>query len=185
MEKIKKYCNYIGVVGCILLFLGNFLEFASLKKTLLGASQIETIKFIDGDGIFVVICAVVALILILMKKGKWNYLTGGISAIITIYDMSNVKDKVGILGSIANVKVNYGLGFFMILVGAILVLIYAYLYKENDKEILPLTIDSLSNRKDENKVSTKEELSDYQYCGYCGTKNKKGTRFCTHCGKEQ
>lgn len=181
MEKVKKYSNYIGVIGCILLLLGNFLEFASLKKSLLGVSQIETLKFIDGDGIIVVICAIVAFALILLKKGKWNYLTAGISAIITIYDMSNVKDKVGILGSIADVKVNYGLGFFAILLGAVLVILYAYFYKDNDSEILPIMKD-LNIRKN---ILVKEDVPDYQFCGNCGTKIKKGTKFCTHCGKEQ
>jgi len=143
VDKVKKYCNYIGVVGCLLLLIGNFFTFVTVKA--LGMS--ESVKFVDGDGVFVIIAAVVAFIFIYMKKGKWNYAPAIISAAVAIYDVMDAKDAVGSVGSLIKVNVDYGIGFFMIMLGAIAVAAYAFLYKNDDKDILPLTKEALTKKK--------------------------------------
>jgi len=143
MDKVKKYCNYIGIVGCLLLLIGNFFTFVTVKA--LGMS--ETVKFVDGDGVFVIIAAIVAAVFIYMKKGKWNYAPALISAAVAIYDVMDAKDVAGSVSSLVKVNVDYGLGFFMIMLGAIAVAAYAFLYKIDDKDILPLTKEVFTKKK--------------------------------------
>ncbi len=147
MDKIKKYCNYIGIVGCLLLLLGNFFTFVTVKASVLGISQSEAVKFVDGDGAFVIVAAIVAAVFIFMKKGKWNYAPAIISAAVAIYDVADAKDVASSVGSLAKVDISYGIGFFMIMLGAIAVAAYAFLYKNDDPEILPLTKEAISKKK--------------------------------------
>lgn len=147
MEKVKKYCNYIGIIGCLLLLIGNFFTFVTVKASVLGISQSEAVKFVDGDGVFVIIAAIVAAVFIYLKKGKWNYVPALISVAVAIYDVIDAKDVAASVGSLAKVSINYGIGFFMIMLGAIAVAVYAFLYRADDKDILPLTKEALTKKK--------------------------------------
>ena len=147
MNQVKKYCNYIGIVGCLLLLIGNFFTFVTVKASVLGISQSEAVKFVDGDGIIVIIAAIVAAVFIYLKKGRWNYAPALISAAVAIYDVMDAKDAATSVGSLAKVSIHYGIGFFMIMLGAITLAIYAFLYKANDKDILPLTKEALTKKK--------------------------------------
>ncbi len=147
MEKVKKYCNYIGIIGCLLLLIGNFFTFVTVKASVLGISQSEAVKFVDGDGVFVIIAAIVAAVFIYLKKGKWNYVPALISVVVAIYDVIDAKDVAASVGSLAKVSINYGIGFFMIMLGAIAVAVYAFLYRADDKDILPLTKEALTKKK--------------------------------------
>lgn len=143
MDKVKKYCNYIGMVGCLLLLIGNFFTFVTVKA--MGMS--ESVKFVDGDGVFVIVAAIVAAVFIYLKKGKWNYAPALISAAVAIYDVMDAKDVAGSVSSLVKVNIDYGIGFFMIMLGAIAIAAYAFLYKADDKDILPLTKDALTKKK--------------------------------------
>lgn len=177
MELLKKYCNYIGIGGAILLLLGNFFEFCSINYSILGVSQREAVKFIDGDGIFVAVAAVVAFFLVYSRKGKWNLIPSCISAAIILYDISNVKDNMSTIASLANAETSYGLGFWVLLIGVAAVIMYSLLYNENDSTILPVF------KKDTNH-STNLQAEHVKYCGECGSPNEMNTKFCTNCGKK-
>lgn len=177
MELLKKYCNYIGIGGAILLLLGNFFEFCSINYSILGVSQSETVKFIDGDGVFVAIAAVVAFFLVYARKGKWNLIPSGISAAIILYDINNVKDNMSTIASLANAEIGYGLGFWVLLIGVAALILYSFLYNENDQTILSVF-------KKESNHSTNIQPEHVRYCGECGSPNGINTKFCTNCGKQ-
>ena len=143
MDKAKKYCNYIGILGCLLLLIGNLFTFVTVKA--LGMSK--SVKFLDGDGVFVIVASIVAAVFIYMKKGRWNYAPALISAAVAIYDVMDAKNVAGSVGSIVKVNVDYGIGFFLIMLGAIAVAAYAFLYKVDDKDILPLTKEAFTRKK--------------------------------------
>jgi len=143
MDKVKKYCNYIGILGCLLLLIGNLFAFVTVNA--LGMSK--SVKFVDGDGIFVIVASIVATVFIYLKKGKWNYAPALISAAVAIYDVMDAKDVAGSVGSIVKVNVDYGIGFFLIMLGAIAVATYVFLYKVDDKDILPLTKEVFTKKK--------------------------------------
>lgn len=204
MEKIRKYCNYIGVFGCLLLLLGNFLTFVTVKASVLGISHGEPVKFIDGDGVFVIVAAIIAFALIYLKKGKWNYIPAIVSLAVAFYDVADAKDAVSEIGSLAKVDISYGIGFFIIIIGAIAVAAYAYLYKDDDSNILPLTkdvfakkvndavnqvkkaTDSLTSEEDiTEEEDTDEESKDTKKVtkkSSTSKQTKANTKVCSKCG---
>lgn len=121
MEQLKekvKTTKILGIIGYVVLILSNFFIFASYKK--------EEVKFIDGDGIIVLIAAVVGLIMLfLCKKQKFTLIPTVISALIIIYDASQMAD----LSS----KVKFGFGFYLSIIGVILAVVYPFLYKGNEQ----------------------------------------------------
>ncbi len=113
MKKIKEMSNIIGLVGCGLIILGCFLPWV----TVMGIS----INYIIGDGQFVVGLTIVAVILIILKKGFWELIPTIISCILFI----NTTSKM-----LMNVTRNFSVGFYLILIGLILTLIYPFLARK-------------------------------------------------------
>ena len=117
MEKLKEKVTttkILGVVGMVVLILSNFFVFASYRK--------EEVKFIEGDGIIVLIAAVVALIMLfLCKKQKFTLIPTVIAALVIVYDAYNMSDYSS--------RVSFGLGFYLAIIGAILSIAYPFLYK--------------------------------------------------------
>ncbi len=144
MEFVKKNIKYIGLAGCIIVALANFLPFVTVSVSLFGISQSSSIKFIDGDGVFVIVLAIIAGAMLFGKTLKnlrigginlekllgfwWGPLVPlGIAAAITAYDAINVSDVAGSYGSYATIS--FGIGFYLILLGLI-VAIASVLYEK-------------------------------------------------------
>ena len=117
MEKIKEYSSIIGFVGCGLIILGCFMPFA----TYWGMS----VKYISGDGQLVVCATVVTAILIYLKKGYWELIPAGIRCLLFGYTTINAMEYKEFLST----------GFYLILVGIILTLIYPFLARKPKDEI--------------------------------------------------
>ena len=129
---VLKNSKILGIVGAILLIIGNFFTFASVK--VLWVEQ--SVSFIEGDGVFVLISGILALLIIFIDfilskipEGKLKFLfelrnqkfvlvPAIISAIILFIDGSESFDY----GSA-------GLGFYLLLIGVIALAIYPFLYK--------------------------------------------------------
>ncbi len=124
MKVLKENAKWIGLGGCVLMIIGCFLPFATVSA--LGLSQ--SVNYIDGDGVFVVIAAVVAAILIYLKKGKLILIPSLISAAFVIYDAASGSSAAS--SSLANVS--FGIGFFLIVIGIICVSAYPFL--DNEKK---------------------------------------------------
>lgn len=118
MDYIKKNLKYVGILGCIMMVVGNFLPFAKVTVSLFGFSQSQSVKFIDGHGVAVLIAAIIAGILIYIDKHKLSLIPTGIGAVITIYNMIDVKSIVGETMGIG--KIGFGIGAWIIVLGAFL-----------------------------------------------------------------
>lgn len=129
---VLKNSKILGIVGAILLIIGNFFSFATVKMFWVE----ESVSFIEGDGVFVLILGILALLIIFIDfilskipEGKLKFLfklrnqkivliPAIISAIILFVD-----------GSEAFEYGSAGLGFYLLLIGVIALAIYPFLYK--------------------------------------------------------
>ena len=131
---VLKNSKILGIVGAILLIIGNFFSFATVKMFWVE----ESVSFIEGDGVFVLISGIISLLIIFIDfilskipEGKLKFLfklrnqkivliPAIISAIILFIDGRNAFD----VGSA-------GLGFYLLLIGIIALVIYPFVYKED------------------------------------------------------
>lgn len=122
MEFIKKNRMWITLGGLALAIIACFMPFA--KVSVFGYSQ--TINYIDGgrDGIIVIIAAIVAGVLVFLKKEKFSVIASGIGAIVTIYDIINVA-KVAGGSSFGGVSIS--IGAILILVGIIVAIVMPFI----------------------------------------------------------
>lgn len=168
MEFLQKNSKYIGYLGCILMLIGNFLPFVTVTVSIFGYSQSESVKFIDGDGMFVLIAAVVTAVLLYFKKDKLSLISTGIALAVTLYDISNAESMVGNTLGLGNIS--YGIGFWAIIIGVILAMGCVLLNYLKDKNL----------KTEENPISDE----NFKFCSECGSKVKSTCKFCNHCGKE-
>ncbi len=127
MEYLKK-TKILGAVGAILLIIGNFFPFMTIRK--------HSVNFIEGDGVFTLILGIIALLLIFidfiiakipegkanflykLRNPKWLLVPGILSAIIILVDSGDAFE----LGS-------PGFGFWLLVIGVVAVIAHAFLYK--------------------------------------------------------
>jgi len=74
------------IIGSILGVIGCFLPFATVS--LLGFSQ--SITFMEGDGIIVLILSIVAIVLAVLKLERFSFIPSGIALLVTLYDSMNM-----------------------------------------------------------------------------------------------
>ena len=67
MEKIKG-TKILGIIGNLILAVAVFLPVLTVSVSLFGISQSQSISYIQGDGIFVLILAIVNLLIIFADK---------------------------------------------------------------------------------------------------------------------
>ena len=121
MEFIKKYGKWIGLGAILLTIIGCLLPFAQVT----GVVQNDSISYVEGDGIFVLILMVISAILLLLKKNIASLVFTIISFIILIVDAVNVSKYFVSFGSLA--KIGYGVGFYFVLFGLIITLVMTIL----------------------------------------------------------
>lgn len=137
MDKLKT-TKILGIVGAILLIVGNFFPFVTVK--LFGMK--ESVSFMEGDGIFTLILGIIALAMVLIDfilakipEGKFKFLfklrnqkllliPAIISAIIVIIDITNTLDESYGLAHI-------GFGFWVLVIGIVALAAHAFIYKGN------------------------------------------------------
>ena len=125
MDFIKQNSKWVILCGLAVAIIGCFLTFA--KVSVLGFSQ--SINYVDDgrDGIIVIIAAIVAAVLVFLKKEKFSVIPSAIAAIVTIYDMINIS-KVAGSASLAGVSI--GIGAFVILIGIAVAIITPFIAKK-------------------------------------------------------
>lgn len=143
MEKIKG-TKILGIIGNLILAV--FLPVLTVSVSLFGISQSQSISYIQGDGIFVLILAIVNLLIIFadklsekvafMKKlsnQKFTLIPTAIVVILLIVLISGKSSAIGQLGSYASLaNISYGIGFWLLWIGAVISAIYPFLYKGNE-----------------------------------------------------
>lgn len=209
MDFVKKNIKYIGVAGCALVAIGNFLPFATVTASMFGVSASESVNFISGDGKFVFALAILAALLILGKQLSskinffnrdlfdklFNYWWGaivplGIALAITIYDAANVNDVTGGY-SYAGVDVSFGIGFYIILVGMVAgigsVLFEKFVMK-NDVTTVNNNVQAQMQPAMASNVNAQPQMNNgnvqNKFCSSCGAQIPSDTKFCTNCGKQ-
>lgn len=143
MEKIKG-TKILGIIGNLILAVAVFLPVLTVSVSLFGITK--SISYIQGDGIFVLILAIVNLLIIFadklsekvafMKKlsnQKFTLIPTAIIVILLIVLISGKSSAIGQLGSYASLaNISYGIGFWLLWIGAVISAIYPFLYKGNE-----------------------------------------------------
>ena len=124
MEKIKG-TKILGIIGNLILAVAVFLPVLTVSVSLFGISQSQSISYIQGDGIFA-----------FMKKlsnQKFTLIPTAIVVILLIVLISGKSSAIGQLGSYASLaNISYGIGFWLLWIGAVISAIYPFLYKGNE-----------------------------------------------------
>lgn len=79
------------LIGSVVAIVGCFLPFASIS--ILGFS--ESISFIEGDGVFVLVLSIVSIILAFFKT-KLCWIANGLALLVTLYDCFNIATEMSI-----------------------------------------------------------------------------------------
>lgn len=131
-----KNSKILGIVGNALVAVGCFLPFISVS--VFGISQ--SASYIQGDGVFVLILSIIALVMIFADKlvekvpflekvrnPKLTLIPTAISAILVVIAIVNSTSAGGLGGGLVNVS--FGFGFWMIVIGLVASAAYPFLYK--------------------------------------------------------
>ena len=147
MEKIMKCLKetkILGIIGNLILVISVFLPVISVSVSIFGFSQSQSLSYIDGDDIFVLILAIINIIMIFANKleskvpfiakltnPKLSLIPTIIIAILMLILTSNSSKLLGNkdYSSFANIKFNFG--FYLLWLGTIASAIYPFLYKSS------------------------------------------------------
>ena len=129
---VLKNTKILGIIGAILLIIGNFFTFASVK--VLWVEQ--SVSFIEGNGVFVLILGILALLIVFIDfilskipEGKLKFLFKLRNQKIVLIPAIISAIILFIVGSDAFEMGSAGLGFYLLLIGVIALVIYPFLYK--------------------------------------------------------
>lgn len=141
MEKLKT-TKILGIVGNIILAVAVFLPLMTVSVSFLGISQSQSMSYIEGDGVFVLILAIINLVLIFADKisdkvaffkklinPKITLIPTALILIILIVLTTNGASSLGAYASLANIS--FGIGYWLLWIGVIASAAYPFLYKEN------------------------------------------------------
>jgi len=103
----------ITMGGSALMALGTF--FPLYTVSVMGYS--ESVSYIQGDGIFVLILAIIAIVLTLMKKDKFTVIPIAIATLILLVATSQISEANSIASAYGAGKV--GFGMYVLWIGAI------------------------------------------------------------------
>jgi len=167
MDYIKQNTKLIGFVACGLMLIGNFLPFITAKASLLGVSASESQTLLSKDnmiiGVIAIILEAVMAFLVVKKKKKLTLIPVGIVLLFLFICKDSFSGFSYGIGS-----VDYGIGFYAILLGCILGAVYAF---------FPETITASNTGSETTNRNTK-------FCAHCGSKINATAEFCDKCGEK-
>lgn len=148
MEKLKN-TKLLGIIGVVVTIIGLFLPFATVTAKAFGIKHSESITYIQADGIYVLILAVVTLLMIFSDKlsekvaffkkiSNMKVVLAPVilSAIILIFDMINAADAIGdVSSSLVKAEVSYGIGLWVLWIGLIATAVFPFLYKKSENSV--------------------------------------------------
>ena len=111
-EKNKKL-RILGIIGFVIMCVGVFLPFVTVSYY--GFSKTSNYILNDeriADGIFILVFAVIAIILMLFKKKVGPLILTGLSLAVPIYDIVNASNTFG--NGYPGVELKYGIGCYII-----------------------------------------------------------------------
>ena len=134
MQFTKK--KIVGLVGAALAAIGVFLPFFTIK--FLG--QTLSVKFIEGDGKYVLVAVIVAAVFLILGKVKavsYTFTAGAL--LITLYDAFANNDAKRTLENVYGVDLKLGIGFYIIIIGLIALGVALFMKSEENESVqIPL-----------------------------------------------
>ena len=131
--KINNYkSDIIAYVSAILMILGTILPIIKLE----GVSQ----SFISENGKLVLMCAIIGALLYLFKLGKFSFIPaiGSLGVLFVFY--YSINDNVKVLNTLSEGSATYEIGFYLIIIGSILMICASIInffdMKRNNKETM-------------------------------------------------
>jgi len=168
VDYLKQNTKYIGFVAAGLMILGNFLPFITAKASFLGVSASESQTLMSGDamifGVIALVLEAVMILLVVKQKKKLTLIPIGIVLLFLFICKDSFSGLNYGIGTI-----NYGTGFYVILIGCILGVVYAFF-----PEASSTTNTSV-------KISTSGKT---KFCSKCGSEINADAEFCANCGEK-
>lgn len=117
MNKFIKQNDFDGLIACAVIFISNFLPFASASA--FGYSRSVSLMDDGKDGIIFLVLSIVTAVLIYMKKDTVALIAGIITGGLGIYEIMNTNSQLGAYASYVTKEA----GYYLLLIGSIALLI--------------------------------------------------------------
>lgn len=139
MEKLKN-TKILGVIGNILVIISLFCTWVTVESVSTGLT--ESNQFISGkDGALALALSCISLVIIFAEnispsffKGLTNIKITFIPSVVQLLMIVNVIYNMTTLPVYDDVKWNFGIGFYLMCIGVVLLLIFPCIYKQDKKE---------------------------------------------------
>ena len=188
----------IALIALIVANVGLFLPFVTANVWFVSVSK----NFIDGDGVIVLVLSIIAAILLFTKKNIFPLLLNIASLVVTIIDMVNANDIISGSEYGNYIKVEYGMGCWLLLIGLIVSIICLLFDKKNNEivntvnnyqpvpDYSTMTNDISYTNTNYEPINQPDNTdnninNDYQpkfYCSNCGVELSNEGSFCPNCG---
>lgn len=116
IDKFIGQNNVVGLLACALILIANFLPFASVS--LYGYSQSVSLMDSGKDGIIFLVAAIVTIVFIILKNDMLALIAGVITGGLGIYEILDTNSQLGSYAA----YVDKGAGYYLLLIGAVLLL---------------------------------------------------------------
>ena len=187
---------FIGFLICIaVIVIGCFLPYAVQKASDISINYISYEGDIK-DGVYLIALGIVAIALLFKRKYLTSLILQGISTVIFVIDWLDMADRMdqvngyaGLLGD--SYKIQYGIGFWLVLVGIVGSLITAFLLWKSNKGnatsnmTQPMMDQGMNNMNTMNNMNSMNNVNPTvtpTTCPYCGTPKAPNSQFCPNCG---
>lgn len=205
MRKILKYkSNILAYISSIVMIIGTILPIVVIANN--DGSIISSTPFIIENGKLILGCAIIGVLLYLFKVGYFSFIPALGSLLILFIFYLGIKDSMIPQNGLISSYSYYGIGFYLMIIGSILLIISSILNffdikKYSIQAISPEfyekpqldtnTNETIKNNEiikktlslSEEKLISKEN-SDFVYCINCGAIIKKGSKKCFFCDNE-
>lgn len=155
----KDKISIIGYIGAIIMAIGSFLDFATIKVNLEDYELLnETINYFSTngeakDGLFILVLAIIALCLVHFRKNLLALIPTGIGGAILLADIADMSKRIAEIKDLYNsdlfsyeIVTSYGPAVYVVAVGVILLIVHSVMYwLEQRKNKLTLSSPPMSN----------------------------------------
>lgn len=110
--------NLLGLACSLLLIIATLLPFYKIDMW----GETETVRLIQGDGIFMLIFAIAAIVLYVLSLDLFAVIPGALSLLILIIDCVNANSELSDYGDFLSdwgVEMGYGIGLWVVIIACI------------------------------------------------------------------
>ena len=121
-----KKVNIFGIIAIIITAIGTLLPFTIAKDE----TMVTSVSYLkSGDGVIVLVACALALVLVILGKNIWLIICGIINLAMVITDgFICFKDVISVKG--VEQHIFRGIGIWVILIGAILMIVSFFINKK-------------------------------------------------------